>query len=129
MAAGAQRINAAFDPASFSRFRFGARELAPDGKVALSYALDDQHTFTEHVEVPLGAPLAAGEIAGAQGLLALLHWVAGVSYYKAAVPPTVEFEGAAPGPAAAALLDALYSEGLGELAYENRLPALPRPRF
>ncbi len=34
-----------------------------------------------------------------------------------------------PGPAAAALLEALYSEGLGELAYENRLASLPRPSF
>ncbi len=35
----------------------------------------------------------------------------------------------APPPATAALLDALYSEGLGEFAYKNRLPALPRPTF
>ena len=41
----------------------------------------------------------------------------------------VEFDDGAPGPAAAALCEALYSEGLGELAYENRLSALPRPRF
>ena len=27
------------------------------------------------------------------------------------------------------MLEALYSEGLGELAYTNRLPGLPRPRF
>ena len=28
-----------------------------------------------------------------------------------------------------ALLEALYSEGLGEFAFVNALPALPRPRF
>ncbi len=34
-----------------------------------------------------------------------------------------------PRPAAAALLEALYSEGLGEFAFTNELPGLPRPRF
>ena len=35
----------------------------------------------------------------------------------------------APPPATAALLEALYSEGLGEFAYVNALPELPRPSF
>ena len=61
--------------------------------------------------------------------MALLHWVAGVSYFKLAAPPRVRFEGDPPGPATAALLEALYSEGLGEFAYTNRLARLPRPRF
>jgi hypothetical protein len=64
-----------------------------------------------------------------EGLLSLLHWVAGVSYFKTALPPSVEFEASVPQPATARLLDALYSEGLGELAYTNDLPGLPRPRF
>jgi hypothetical protein len=55
--------------------------------------------------------------------------VAGVSYYKTAAPGRVVCETGAPPPATAALLEALYSEGLGEFAYVNRLPGLPRPRF
>ena len=58
-------------------------------------------------------------------LLALLHWVAGVSYYKTAAPAEVSFQDEGPPPAAAALLQALYSEGLGEFAYTNRLPGSP----
>ncbi len=46
-----------------------------------------------------------------------------------ALPPQVSCETGAPPPAAAALLEALYSEGLGELAYTNGLAGLPRPRF
>ncbi len=126
---GAKRATAAFDAASFHSFRFLARRLAPDGSVALSYALDDELTFTERVAIPVPAPLGEEAIARAEGLLSLLHWVAGVSYFKAALPPAVEFASGAPGPAAARLLEALYSEGLGELAYENGLAALPRPRF
>lgn len=129
MAAGAKSTQAVFDAAAFRSFRFLARELAADGRVSLSYALDDELVFTERLALPVPAPLDGDARADAQGLLALLHWVAGVSYYKTALPPAVEFDEAPPGPAAAALLEALYSEGLGELAFTNRLPALPRPRF
>src|SRR6185437_4885146 len=113
MAVGAKRAVAAFDAASFRSFRFVSRELSGDGSVALTYALDDELTFTERIELPVGAPLGEEAIAGAEGLLSLLHWVAGVSYFKAALPPAVELESGAPGPAAARLLEALYSEGLG----------------
>jgi UDP-N-acetyl-alpha-D-muramoyl-L-alanyl-L-glutamate epimerase len=129
MAARAKQGLGAFDPAAFASFRFRARELDAGGTVALSYALDDELSFTERLTLPVPAPLDDEAIAAAQGLLALLHWVAGVSYFKAALPREIAFDGVAPGPAAARLLEALYSEGLGELAYANRLPALPRPCF
>jgi hypothetical protein len=129
MAAGAKSTPAGFDPAAFESFTFTARELGADGAVALSYVLGGDLSFTERLALPVSAPLDPEAIAGADGLLALLHWVAGVSYFKAALPREVRFDGAAPGPAAARLLEALYSEGLGELAYTNRLPALPRPSF
>jgi UDP-N-acetyl-alpha-D-muramoyl-L-alanyl-L-glutamate epimerase len=129
MAAGAKSTQAVFDPAAFRSFRFLARELGGDGRVSLSYGLGEELIFTERLTLPVPAPLGEDALADAQGLLALLHWVAGVSYFKAALPPEVEFDSAPPGPAAAALLEALYSEGLGELAFTNRLPALPRPRF
>lgn len=55
--------------------------------------------------------------------------MAGVSYFKTALPGRVSCETGAPPPATVALLEALYSEGLGELAYTNGLAALPRPSF
>jgi hypothetical protein len=129
MAAGAKSTPAVFDPSSFRSFRFLASELSADGRVSLSYGLGDELSFTERLALPVPGPLDGETIARVAGLLSLLHWVAGVSYFKTALPAAVEFETAPPGPAAAALLEALYSEGLGELAYTNRLPALPRPRF
>ena len=101
MAARAKQGPAAFDPGAFRTFRFLARDLDAGGAVTLSYALGEELTFTERVTVPLAAPLSEEAIAAAQGLLALLHWVAGVSYYKAALPEEVRFEGPAPAPAAA----------------------------
>lgn len=131
MAVGAQKTTPpGFDPAEIESFRFLDRAIDADGSVALGYALGAELRFTERVTLPLAAPLSEEQIAAAQGLLALLHWTAGVSYFKAALPEKVEFGSSpAPGPAAAALLEALYSEGLGELAYRNGLKELPRPRF
>jgi len=124
---------ARFDPGAFEQFRFTTRELDERGRVTLRYALDDQIEFVEIFELPLANPeqtLSDAERERVDGLLALLHWVAGVSYYKTALPPEVEFaSGTPPPPAAAALLEALYSEGLAELAYTNGLQGLPRPRF
>jgi hypothetical protein len=121
-----------FDPGAFHSFRFNARELDEHGRVTLHYALDEQLAFTEIFQVPLGDPdrrLTEAERQSVDGLLALLHWVAGVSYYKTALPPNVACETGAPPPAVASLLEVLYSEGLAELAYTNELRALPRPSF
>jgi UDP-N-acetyl-alpha-D-muramoyl-L-alanyl-L-glutamate epimerase len=119
---------ARFEPAAYSTFRFVRRSLDAAGNVSLRYALDDGHEFEERIRVP--RPTPHGEDGAAiDGLLGLLHWVAGVSYYKAAAPPQVSFESGAPPPATAALLEALYSDGLAEFALVNGLPDLPRPRF
>jgi hypothetical protein len=118
-----------FDPAAFATFRFTTRTLSDDGVVTLGYALDDAIAFEERFTLPAGTEVSDADRARVDGLLALLHWVAGVSYFKTAAPPRVEVEGPHPGPAAAELLEALYSEGLGEFAFTNRLAALPRPAF
>src|SRR5436190_23054696 len=128
----AVRVRAAtgpFDPRAFRSLRFVARELGDDGVVRLRYALDDTVEFVEQFELPAGTRVTPDDRARVDGLLALLHWVAGVSYFKTAVPGTVRCETGMPAPATAALLEALYSEGLAELAFTNRLPSLPRPSF
>src|SRR5271166_4412821 len=119
MAADAKRAPALFDPTAFETFRFVSRELDERGHVKLRYALDDELTFTEMFELPLGDPartLDDAERERVDGLLSLLHWVAGVSYFKTALSPNVSCETGAPPSAVASLLEALYSEGLAELA-------------
>jgi len=130
MAADAKQLPALFDPTAFRTFRFIDRELDARGHVTLRYALDEAIFFVEQFDLPV----PAGRVPEADrdrvdGLLSLLHWVAGVSYFKTALPPSVLCESGTPTPDAAALLDALYSEGLAELAYTNSLAGLPRPRF
>jgi hypothetical protein len=129
MAADARQSPALFDPTSFQTFRFLTRELDAGGHVTLRYALDDEVTFVEELDLPIEHELSDVERERVSALLALLHWVVGVSYYKTALPPTLICETGAPPPAAATLLEALYSEGLGELAYTNGLERLPRPSF
>ena len=114
-----------FDPRSISAFQFTYRSLQPDGLVRLGYALDDIE-FEETLELP--SPRFRNSPA-VEGLLDLLHWVAGVSYFKAAIPRHLVCETGAPPPAAESLLSALYSEGLGEFAVVNELEQLPHPQF
>jgi UDP-N-acetyl-alpha-D-muramoyl-L-alanyl-L-glutamate epimerase len=124
-----QRDPVVFDPTGYESFRFLDRALDhASGEVTLRYALDDGPEFVERIALPMPASSPVDDRA-LDRLLSLLHWVAGVSYYKAALPGTIRCESGLPGPATAALLEALYSEGLGELAYVNRLDGLPRPRF
>jgi UDP-N-acetyl-alpha-D-muramoyl-L-alanyl-L-glutamate epimerase len=132
MAADAKQSPALFDPTAFHAFRFTSRELDASGHVTLRYALDEEISFVEELDLPMEFPPARvreADLGRVAGLLSLLHWVAGVSYFKTALPPSVICETGTPPPAAAALLEALYSEGLGELAYTNSLPGLPRPSF
>jgi len=127
MAASARPAPQSFDPAAYRSFRFLSREIDGGGTVSLRYALDDEIEFVERFELPPGTRVSDEDRARVEGILALLHWTAGVSYYKTAAPPEVEADPCPP--AAARLLEALYSEGLGEFAYTNDLAALPSPGF
>ncbi len=127
MSAQPRERPAGFSPAAFETFRFVGREISDTGRVRLEYALDEAVAFVEEFDLPAGVGPSDRE--RIDGLLSLLHWVAGVSYFKTAAPGRVRCETGAPPPATAALLEALYSEGLGEFAFVNRLPGLPRPRF
>jgi hypothetical protein len=129
VAADAKQSPAVFDPSRFESFRFLQRVLDAHGHVTLRYALDEEVFFVEEYDLPVAGELSDADRRRVDGLLSLLHWVAGVSYFKTAAPQALSCETGAPPPATAALLEALYSEGLGEFAYTNGLPKLPRPRF
>jgi hypothetical protein len=129
MADALRERSALFDPSRFEAFRFVGREIDESGRVTLRYALDDAIEIVEEFDLPVNGSVTAPDRERVDGLLALLHWTAGVSYFKTAVPGEVRCETGAPPPATAKLLEALYSEGLGEFAYVNKLERLPRPAF
>jgi hypothetical protein len=113
----------AFDRGAIRAFRFIDCDFAAaTGEARLHYAFDDGPVLTETLRFP-GAPFvldAARATAVAQALR-LLHLIAGVSYYKAAVPPQIRIEGYAIDAGTAGFLQSVYEHGLGEFAYRNGL--------
>ncbi len=75
-------------------------------------------------EAPNGPRRAAFEAA-----VRMLHRIAGVSYWKVACRGTLSLEGRMPGADEAALLTAVYRDGLAELAWRNDLDAPWWPEF
>ena len=112
-------------------FRFVRCDFdAQTGVARLVYAFDDGPELTETITLP-GAPfkLEGARAAAAQRALRLLHLLAGVSYYKAAVPADIRIEGEPIDQATALLLESFYLNGLGEFAYRNELHLHERIRF
>jgi hypothetical protein len=112
-------------------FRFVRCGFDPATGVAqLVYAFDDGPELVETITVP-GAPfdLAGARAQAAERALRLLHLIAGVSYYKAAVPERILVDGYAIDADTAALLELIYLNGLGEFAYRNGLDLHARLRF
>ncbi|MFN7136806.1 MAG: UDP-N-acetyl-alpha-D-muramoyl-L-alanyl-L-glutamate epimerase [Thermomonas sp.] len=112
-------------------FRFLHCEFdAQSGIARLAYAFDDGPALVETITLP-GTPFAldAPRAAAAARALRLLHLIAGVSYYKAAVPGEIRIEGEPIDADTAALLESVYRNGLGEFAYRNGLDLRERIRF
>ncbi|HEU4813134.1 MAG TPA: UDP-N-acetyl-alpha-D-muramoyl-L-alanyl-L-glutamate epimerase [Xanthomonadaceae bacterium] len=103
---------------------------AATGIAELAYAFDDGPELVETITVP-GAPftLDAARAGAVERALQLLHLIAGVSYYKAAVPGEIRIDGYVIDDATATLLGEVYVNGLGEFAYRNGLDLHGRIRF
>ncbi len=124
-------MSVVFDRAAVRSFRFIDCDLdAATGVARLRYAFDDGPELIETVTVP-GAPFAldAARAQAATQALRLLHLIAGVSYYKAAVPTDIRIEGYAIDAQTATLLEDVYVHGLGEFAYRNGLDLHGKIRF
>ena len=120
-----------FDREAVQCFRFVDCGFDPATGVArLAYAFDDGPELVETVTVP-GAPFALdpARTRAVEQALRLLHLVAGVSYYKAAVPGTIRIDGYAIDAGTARFLDEVYLQGLGEFAYRNGLDLHGRIAF
>ena len=69
-------------------FRFVRCSYA-DGVAELVYAFDDGEDMVERVRFPNAPAVPAAHADAFERALKLLHLVAGVSYYKAGVPPRI----------------------------------------
>jgi len=99
---------------------FRYRDYAADaerGVLTCRYELDGRE-FTERVTLPPGEQWQIGQARAAARLVFLLS---GVSYYKTAAPPVIDFGETALTGAEEAFLREFYLQGLGEFAYRNHL--------
>ena len=94
---------------------------AERGLLTCRYSLDGRE-FTERVHLLPGPRWHAGPARVAARLVFLL---AGVSYYKTAAPPVIDFGQTALTDTELAFVRAFYLQGLGEFAYRNNLDLTP----
>lgn len=103
---------------------------AASASAALVYRFDDGPELIETIRfADTALPASAGREAGFAAALRLLHLIAGISYYKAAVPEHIVIDGEPLDAGFAALLDDIYLHGLGEFAHRNGLDLRGRIRF
>ncbi|MEQ1696167.1 MAG: hypothetical protein ABL901_10060 [Hyphomicrobiaceae bacterium] len=95
----------------------------------MEYAFDDGLSFSETIAFDHPLPQPGSQEWGAFSALAeALHLAAGVSYYKLFAPNTLVLPHAV-SPELMALVRSLYTEGLAEFRYRNRLSISPKLTF
>ena len=102
-------------------FYYKKATFSPDtGTLTLDYAVDEAHFFTEEITFS-GAPfrLSSKKERALAQIFNLLHIAAGISYYKAFLPPTLILETEGITPSEATFFDRFYLNGLGEFAVRN----------
>lgn len=120
-----------FIPAEMSTFRFLPFEFdEATGTARFRYAFDDAIEFVEEIRFPLPEDGIDDSVRQAvDRALLLLSLVAGISYYKAAVPEKAVIESGPVTESELQYLRELYFHGLGEFAYVNGLDLRDRPQF
>lgn len=112
-------------------FHFASCEFNPhSGEVKLVYALDPGPQLVETLKIP-GAPfkVAPTRQKAVDHALRLLHLIAGVSYFKTAVPKEIRIDSYGIDVPTARLLESIYENGLGEFAYRNGLSLRGKIKF
>lgn len=123
-------LRSRWDRHASARFVFGERHLDfESGRIRLGYRLDGIE-LAETFRIPRSVkPESRDRLRAIEAALQLLHWVAGVSYWKAGCPNQLEHENVAPDPWQSEWLTKLYRQGLAEFAWHNRLDPQSWPLF
>lgn len=97
------------------------------GTLRLHYAYHNGPEFCEEISFPPATtPLSPSDRQVLERLFRLLFLLAGVSYYKAYAPSTLQCRAFAIDPDTAAFVEKLYHHGLGEFAVCNGISVAPR---
>jgi len=119
------------DPREARRFHFSRCHYDPaSGEARLEYAFDNGPSLVERIVFPHAPwPQDASRQAAFIRALELLHLIAGVSYYKAGLPPALDTGDLVLNASLARFLQQLYERGLGEFAHMNGLHLDGKIRF
>lgn len=120
-----------FSPQSVKTFHFTKYEFnILTGLLKLHYAFDNEWFFTEEmVFLGIDRPLPPIKRQALDRVFHHLHLVAGISYYKAALPQKIHIDTKPISEKTAHFLNKLYLNGLGEFAYQNNLDLRGRIQF
>lgn len=112
-------------PSEIEGLEFTSRDIELDtGTVELRWRLfggGSDLMLVERFELGAGSPACPPDHPSLQAALDLLHWTAGVSYWKVTCRGRVQFAGRKPDAHQADALERVYRHGLAELAWRNRL--------
>ena len=119
------------DPRQATCFRFCSSHYDPmTGEARLAYRFDDGPELVETFQFPYSPwPPEASRQAAFQQALKLLHWISGISYYKAGLCSEIDFDREYPTDQTSGFLSELYVQGLAEFAYVNGLDLHGKIRF
>jgi len=122
-----------FSPEQVQQFRFVSYDFdETTGVVNCTYAFDDIVTFVETFTFPVPDDWSEVPDERKQAFdraIFLLSLVAGVSYYKAAIPERAVIESGAITHNERRFLQTVYEKGLGEFAFVNKVDMRSRPDF
>lgn len=131
-------------PEDFRRFEFTGHHFNPDhGQLRLGWRWNPpdngsavqgsdsaaSHAFEEVFQFPVPEDLTDARHAALRPALDLLHWIAGVSYWKIACEGEIAFVDRKPDAWQCSTLSDVYRHGLAELAWRNRLHRRYWPDF
>lgn len=119
------------DPRTAQTFRFVGRQYDPaTGELQMAWAFDDGPPLVERLVFPWAPwPADASRQAALFQAMDILHLVAGVSYYKAGLPPDIDTGDHRVDAGTALFLENLYTRGLAEFAHVNALDLEGQIRF
>ena len=119
------------NPKQAGCFRFLDCSYDPQtGEARLAYCFDEGPELVERITFQHAPwPPEASRQAAFYQALEILHLVAGVSYYKAGLPPRIEVKNTRAIKGISEFLNELYIKGLGELGYVNQLDIAGRVHF
>ena len=113
------------------RFDFAGFETRDEaGEVDLLYAYEGGPDFAETIAFNAPLPAIGSSLRpGFEAALEALSLVAGVSYYKAFLPPEIGFAGVNPDEGQRRFFENLYVDGLGEFGVRNNVPIAGHVKF